>query len=114
MKLFKRRQPVEMTEEERIAHEKYVAELNEKNAKTVKIVCAVLWCIAMAAWLILLVLDVIHHVGSAKILFHGVAAAITALLAIPRVMDFFTAKKETKETKAAITENAILDKDTKD
>ena len=56
MKLFTRRQPVEMTEEERIAHEKYVAELNEKNEKTVKIVCAVLWCVAMVAWIILLVL----------------------------------------------------------
>lgn len=97
MKLFKRRQPVEMTEEERIAHEKYVKELNEKNQKTVKIVCTILWCLAMAAWTILLVLDVTHQVGKAKILFHGVAAAITALLAIPRVMDLFASKKKDDE-----------------
>ena len=97
MKLFKRRQPVEMTEEERLAHEKYVKELNEKNQKTVKIVCTILWCLAMAAWTILLVLDVTHQVGKAKILFHGVAAAITALLAIPRVMDLFASKKKDDE-----------------
>ncbi|MBR2319924.1 MAG: hypothetical protein IKA50_03975 [Clostridia bacterium] len=97
MKLFKRRQPVEMTEEERLAYEKYVKELNEKNQKTVKIVCTILWCLAMAAWTILLVLDVTHQVGKAKILFHGVAAAITALLAIPRVMDLFASKKKDDE-----------------
>ena len=97
MRMFKRRQPVEMTEEQRLAHEQYVRELNETNEKTVKIVCAVLWCIAMVAWIILLVLDVIHQAGGAKILFHGVAAAITALLALPRVMDFFASKKKGNE-----------------
>ena len=51
----------------------------------------------MACWTILLVLDVTHQVGKAKILFHGVAAAITALLAIPRVMDLFASKKKDDE-----------------
>ena len=86
--------PANMTEEQRIAHEKYVAELNEKNQKTVKIVCTILWCLAMACWTLLLVLDVRHHVGPTKTLFHGVAAAITALLAIPRLMDLFGSKKK--------------------
>ena len=89
--------PANMTEEQRIAHEKYVAELNKKNQKTVKIVCAILWCLAMGCWAFLLVLDVRHQVGQTKILFHGVAAAITALLAIPRVMDFFASKKKDDE-----------------
>ena len=95
---FKKRQaPTEMTEEQRLAHEKYLKELNEQNQKTVKKVCTVLWCAAMVAWVILLVLDVLYQAGGAKILFHGTAAAITALLAIPRVMDFF-AKKNDDET----------------
>ena len=85
---LKRRQPVEMTEEERIAHEKYVAELNEKNKKTVRVVCVILWCVIMAALVVLLVLDVNNHVSPAKILFHGVATAIVAVLALPRVIDF--------------------------
>ena len=114
MKLFKRRQPVEMTEEERIAHEKYVAELNEKNQKTVKIVCTILWCVAMAAWAFLLVLDVKHHVGESKILFHGVAAAITAVIALPTVIDLFAAKKEAKQAKEDVADQATLDKNAKD
>ena len=80
--------PANMTEEQRIAHEKYVAELNEKNKKTVKIVCVVLWCVIMAALVLLLVLDVTDHVSPAKILFHGVATAIVAVLALPTVIDF--------------------------
>ena len=97
--LFKKRKPpVEMTEEERLRHEQYIRELTEKNQKTVKKVCAVLWCVAMVAWAILLVLDVMHRVGGAKILFHGTAAAITALLAIPRVMDWVASKKNDDDT----------------
>lgn len=84
--------PANMTEDERIAHEKYVAELNEKNQKTVKIVCVILWCVIMAALVVLLVLDVKNNVSPAKILFHGVATAIVALLALPRVMDFFAVR----------------------
>ena len=97
MKFFKRQKPVEMTEEERLRHEQYIKELTAQNQKTVKTVCTVLWCVAMAAWTILLVLDVLYQAGGAKILFHGTAAAITALLAIRRVMDFF-AKKNDDET----------------
>ena len=98
MFLKKRKSPVEMTEEERLRHEQYIRELTEKNQKTVKKVCAVLWCVAMVAWAILLVLDVMHQVGGAKILFHGTAAAITALLAIPRVMDWLASKKNDDDT----------------
>ena len=94
----KRKQPVEMTEEQRLAHEQYIRELTEKNEKAVKKVCAILWCIAMVAWAILLVLDVMHQAGGAKLLFHGTAAAITALLAIPRVMDWIASKKNDDET----------------
>lgn len=95
--LFKKRKPpVEMTEEERLRHEKYIQELTAQNQKTVRKVCTVLWCVAMVAWVILLVLDVVHQAGGAKILFHGTAAAITALLAIPRVMDFFAKDNDTE------------------
>ena len=114
MKLFKRRQPVEMTEEERRQHELYLQELNKKNQKSFKIFGTVLWCVAMSAWAFLLVLDVKHHVGPSKILFHGVAAAITALIALPTVIDFFTAKKEAKNLEKAVEEQATLDKDTED
>ncbi len=92
MKLRKRVRPEEMTEEERLQHEKYIKELTEQNQKTVAKVCAILWCVAMAAWTILLVLDVLHQAGGAKILFHGCAAAVTALLALRRVLDFFDKK----------------------
>ena len=89
--------PANMTEEQRIAHEKYVAELNAKNQKTVKIVGMVLWCVAMAALIFLLVLDIIHRVGEAKILFHGVVTALVAVAAIPRLMDLFGSKKSSDE-----------------
>ena len=89
--------PANMTEEQRIAHEKYVAELNAKNQKTVKIVCTIIWFVVMAALVYLLVLDVKYQVGEAKILFHGVATAIVALLAIPRLMDMFGSKKKDDE-----------------
>ena len=63
--LFKKRKPsVEMTEEERLRHEQYIKELTEQNQKTVKTVCTVLWCVAMAAWVILLVLDVLCVFGA--------------------------------------------------
>ena len=90
---FKRRKPVEMTEEERRLHELYLQELMKKNKKSVKIVGAVLWCLGMVAWAILLTLDVMHHVGQVKILFHGVAAALTALVALPTILDYFAVRK---------------------
>ena len=97
MKLFKIKKaipPEEMTEEERLAHEKYLQELTAQNQKTVRKVCALLWCVAMVGWGIFLVLVVVYAVGSAKILFHSVGAAVTALLALPRVLDFFDKKKD--------------------
>ncbi len=97
MKFKKRIRPEEMTEEERLQHEKYVKELTEQNRKTVKKVCTLLWCLAMIGWGIFLVLDVVYAVGAAKILFHSVGAAVTALLALPRAMDFF-AKNQDNET----------------
>ena len=101
MKLFKIKKPItpeEMTEEERLAHEKYVKELTEQNQKTVKKVCTLLWCLAMAGWAIFLILDVVYAVGGIKILFHSVGAAFTAVLAIPRVMELFAAKNNKDET----------------
>lgn len=89
--------PANMTEEQRIAHEKYLAELNEKNQKTVKIVCTVLWCLAMVCWTILLVLDVMHQVSPIKTLFHGVAAALTAVVVILRLKELFSRKKKDDE-----------------
>ena len=97
MKLFKRRQPVEMTEEERRQHELYLQELMKKNKKSAKIVGAVLWCLGMAAWALLLFLDVKNEVSPAKILFHGVMAALTALIALPIIIDFFSRKKKGNE-----------------
>ncbi len=104
MKLFKRRQPVEMTEEERRQHELYLQELMKKNVKSAKLVGAVLWLIAMAAWVLLLVLDVKHNVGPTKIMFHAVAAAITALIALPHVLDLFAAKKKKDDSADEDTE----------
>ena len=94
MAFKKRITPEEMTEEQRLYHEQYIKELTEQNQKTVKKVCTVLWCLAMVGWAIFLVLDVVLAVGAAKILFHGVGAAVTALLALPRVMDHFATKKK--------------------
>lgn len=97
--LFKKRNaPVELTEEERQRHEQYIRELTEQNQKTVKKACVLLWCLAMVGWTIFLVLDVVCSAGSAKLLFHGVGAAVTALLALPRVMDFFAAKNKKDDT----------------
>ena len=94
MRKRERKQPHEMTEEERLAHEQYVRELTAKNQQTVKKVCTVLWCMAMVAWALLLALDFIHQAAPSKILFHGVAAAITAVLAVRRIVDFFAKKNE--------------------
>ena len=89
--------PANMTEEQRIQHELYVQELTKKNVKSAKIFGAILWCVMMAAWIFLIVLDVKHEVGTVKILFHSVAAAITALFALPTVIDFFSRKKKDDE-----------------
>ena len=98
MKFKKRITPEEMTEEERLQHEKYVKELTAQNQKTVKKVCTLLWCLAMVGWIIFLVLDVVYAVGGAKILFHGMGMAVTALLALPRVMDYFAEKNHSDKT----------------
>ena len=89
--------PHQMTEEERAQHEKYVADLTEQNRRTVRKVCTVLWCVAMAGWAIFLVLDVVFAVGAVKIAFHSVGAILTALLACRRVGEFFASRKEKKE-----------------
>ena len=86
--------PEEMTEEQRRYHEQYVKELNAQNRQTVKKVCTILWCVAMACWVGVLIIDVVHQVGYSRILFHAVAAALTAVLALRRVVDFFTSKKK--------------------
>lgn len=90
-------QPEEMTEEERRQHELYLQELMQKNKQSAKRVGKVLWCLAMVAWALLLWLDVKHHVGPVNILFHGMGAVITALIALPTVLDFFAAKKKKKD-----------------
>ena len=81
----KRNAPVEMTEEERALHEQYVQDLTARNQKTVNVVCAVLLGIAMVAWILMLVLDVVHQAGAVKIAFHAVAAALTGFLTVRRV-----------------------------
>ena len=86
-----------MTEEQRLQHEKYIAELTAENRRTVRKVCTILWCIAMIGWAIFIVLDVIFPAGPIKLLFHIFGAVITALLALPRVMDYFAAKKKDDE-----------------
>ena len=97
MAFKKRMAPEEMTEEQRLYHEQYIKELTEQNQKTVKKVCTVLWCLAMAGWAIFFVLEAVLHGSPLKMLFYGVGAAATALLAIPRVMDYFAAKKKDDE-----------------
>ncbi len=89
--------PDSMTEEQRLQHEKYIAELTAENRRTVRKVCTILWCIAMIGWAIFIVLDVIFPAGPIKLLFHIIGAVITALLALPRVMDYFAAKKKDDE-----------------
>ena len=89
--------PHQMTEEERAQHEKYVADLTEQNRRTVRKVCTILWCVAMAGWAIFLVLDVVFAVGVVKIVFHAVGAFLTALLALRRVRTFFASRKEDNE-----------------
>ena len=86
-----------MTEEERARHEQYVRELTSTNQQTVRKVCTVLWCLAMIGWLVFLVLEVVLHGSPLKMLFYGVGMALTALLALPRVLDFFASKKKDDE-----------------
>lgn len=97
MAFKKRTAPEEMTDEQRLYHEQYVAELTEQNRRTVRKVCTVLWCLAMVCWLVLLVLDVVFAVGAVKIVFHSVGAVLTALPALPRIKAFFAARKEKNE-----------------
>ena len=89
--------PHQMTEEERAQHDRYIADLTEQNQRTVRKVCTVLWCVAMAGWAIFLVLDVVFAVGAVKIAFHSVGAVLTALLAWRRVRAFFSSRKEDGE-----------------
>ena len=97
MAFKKRTAPEEMTEEQRLYHQQYVAELTEQNRRTVSRVCTVLWCLAMVCWSVLLVLDVVFSVGAIKIVFHSVGAVLTALLSLRRVKAFFAARKEKNE-----------------
>ena len=109
MKWFKRKPQVEMTEEERRQHELYLQELNKKNIKSAKIVGGIVWCVMMAAWVLLITLDVKHHVGPTKIMFHGFLAAITAVFALPTVIDFFSRKKNEEESFPEKEEEEILE-----
>jgi len=86
--------PEERAESQHRYHEEYLKELNEENKKTVKKVTAILWCAAMAGWAFFIVMDVISDAGLSKLLFHIVGAAVTALLALPRLMDFIASKKK--------------------
>ena len=89
--------PDSMTEEQRLQHEKYLAELTEENRHTVRKICTILWCVAMIGWAIFIVLDVIFPAGPIKLMFHIIGAVVTAALALPRVMDYFAAKKKDDE-----------------
>lgn len=109
MKWFKRKPQVEMTEEERRQHELYLQELNKKNIKSAKIVGGIVWCVMMAAWALLITLDVKFHVGPTKIMFHGFLAAITAVFALPTVIDFFSRKKNEEESFPKKEEEEILE-----
>ena len=85
--------PDSMTEEQRLQHEKYVAELTAENRRSVSKVCTLLWCGAMIGWAIFIVLDILFPAGPVKLIFHIVGAVVTALLALPRVLRFFAARK---------------------
>ena len=89
--------PDSMTEEQRLQHEKYIADLTEENRRTVSKICTVLWCGAMIGWAIFIVLDILFPAGPVKLIFHIVGAVVTALLALPRVLRFFAARKEKTE-----------------
>ena len=86
--------PDSMTEEQRLQHEKYLADLTEENRRTVGKICTVLWCGAMIGWAIFIVLDILFPAGPIKLLFHVIGAVMTALLALPRVLRFFAERKE--------------------
>ncbi|MBQ7089398.1 MAG: hypothetical protein IJN04_07145 [Clostridia bacterium] len=86
-----------MTEEQRLAHEQYIRELTAANQKTVRKVCAVLWILAMIGWIIFLVLEIVLYGSPLKMLFYGVGMALTALPALPRLLDFFAARKKNDE-----------------
>ena len=89
--------PDSMTEEQRLQHEKYIAELTAENRRTVRKVSTILWCIAMVGWAIFIVLDILFPAGPMKLLFHIFGAVVTALLALPRVLDYFASKKKDDE-----------------
>ena len=86
--------PDSMTEEQRLQHEKYLAELTAENRRTVSKICIILWCGAMIGWAIFIVLDILFPAGPIKLMFHVIGAVVTALLALPRVLRWFEARKE--------------------
>lgn len=88
--------PESMTEEQREQHEKYLAELTAQNQSIVRKITMWLWCGAMVGWTIFIVLDVLFPAGPIKLLFHIVGALLTAVLALPRAMDFFARRKKSK------------------
>lgn len=93
-----------MTDEQRQQHEKYIRELTAQNQRTVGKVGTVLWCLAMIGWTIFLVLEIVLYGSPLKILFYSVGCALTALLALNRVLDFFAARKEKGQTSDEDTE----------
>ena len=92
--------PDSMTEEQRLQHEKYLADLTAENRRTVSKICTVLWCGAMIGWAIFIVLDVLFPAGPVKLMFHVIGAVVTALLALPRVLRWFAARKENTDEDA--------------
>ena len=93
-----------MSEEERAQHEQYIKELTAQNKKTVKKVCTVLWCLAMVGWTIFFVLEAVFNGSQFKLLFYGTGWALTALLALNRVLEFFDARKNPRHTSDEDTE----------
>ena len=92
--------PENMTEEQRLQHELFLQELTEKNKRTVRWVGTVLWCLAMVAWSVVIAIDVVNSISPITIMFHGVGAAVTALLGLPRVLGWLAARKEKKDEDA--------------
>ena len=88
--------PDSMTAEEREQHERYLAELTAQNQRIVRKVTTWLWCGAMAGWAIFIVLDILFPAGPIKLLFHIVGALLTAVLAVPRVLDHVARRKKSE------------------
>lgn len=70
-----KKEPIQRTQEE-------IDALTENNRRQYTLVAAIIWVFCSVAWLVTLVLDVIHDAATLQLVLHGVCTVLTAVAAV--------------------------------